>query len=168
MCHEDLTYMRMAWTELMDGSVNLKDIRGTLRMTQATMVTDCKGLYDALARSVSAGLGADDRRSAIEALGLQQAMEEGATELRWVHSEAMPADGLTKGSSAARSVLADFLTRGYWRLVQDPSFTSAKKRRQQGREDILDDGIEREPFFPASGDTEDLDDYEVPMDFIDD
>ena len=160
--------MRMAWTELMAGFVDLKDIRGSLRQTQATMVTDCKGLYDALARSVSAGLGADDRRSAIEALGLQQSMEEGATELRWVHSEAMPADGLTKGSSAARSVLADFLTRGYWRLVQDPSFTSAKKRRQQGREDILDDGVEREPFFPASGDAEDPDDYEVPVDFIDD
>ena len=166
MCHEDLTYMRMAWTELMDGFVNLKDVRGTLRMTQATMVTDCKGLYDALARSVSAGLGADDRRSAIEALGLQQSMEEGATELRWVHSEAMPADGLTKGSCAARSVLADFLTRGYWRLVQDPSFTSAKKRRLQGREDILDDGIEREPFFPSPDCAEDLDDYEMPVGYI--
>eukprot|EP00974_Lingulodinium_polyedra_P101507 9833229-Lingulodinium_polyedra.AAC.1 len=75
-------------------------------------------------------------------------MSEGGTELRWVHSEAMPADGLTKGSSAARAVLQDFLTRGYWRLVRDPEFTSAKKRRAQGRSDILDDGVERPPFFP--------------------
>ena len=63
-------------------------------------------------------------------------------------------------------MLADFLTRGYWRLVQDPSFTSAKKRRQQGREDILDDGVEREPFFPATDNSEDPDDYEVPADFL--
>ena len=139
VCHEDLTYMRMAWTERMRGGVNLKDIRGSFQLTPATMVTHCKGLCDAPVRSVSAGLGADDRRTALEALGLQQAMEEGTAELRWVHSGAMPADGLTKGSCAARSVLADFLIRAYWRLVQDPTFTSAKKRRQQGREDILDD-----------------------------
>ena len=73
----------------------------------------------------------------------------------------MPADGLTKGSCAARSVLADFLTRGYWRLVQDATFTSAKKRRQQGREAILDDGVEREPFFPAPDCDEDEDDYQA-------
>eukprot|EP00959_Pyramimonas_sp_CCMP1952_P088349 1848321-Pyramimonas_sp.AAC.1 len=70
-------------------------------MTRATTVADYEGLCDALARSVSTGLGADDRRPAIEALGLQQAMEEGPAELRWVHSEAMPADGLTEGSCAA-------------------------------------------------------------------
>eukprot|EP00959_Pyramimonas_sp_CCMP1952_P144358 3022004-Pyramimonas_sp.AAC.1 len=88
-------------------------------------------------------------------------MEEGTAELRWVHSGAMPADGLTKGSCAARSVLADFLIRAYWRLVQDPTFTSAKKRRQRGREDILDGGVEREPFFPSVSPNDDLGGFEI-------
>ena len=141
--------MRLAYTEMCEGKVDLSNVKAALQRTRATMVTDCKGLYDALAYNVSAGLGADDRRSGIEALCLKQGMEEGATEARWVHSESMPADGLTKGSSAARSVLADFLTRGYWRLTYDKSYTSSKKRRAQGRLDILDDGVERPPLFPT-------------------
>ena len=84
-------------------------------------------------------------------------MQEGGTEIRWVHSESMPADGLTKGSGPARSVLAGFLTKGYWRLTHDEEFTSSKKRRALGRTDILDDGVERSPFFPSVEDTDDED-----------
>eukprot|EP00959_Pyramimonas_sp_CCMP1952_P147551 3087739-Pyramimonas_sp.AAC.1 len=84
-----------------------------------------------MARCASAGLGADDRRSSLEALGLQRAMEEGA------------------------------LARGDWPPVQGPTFTSAKKRRQRGREDSLDDGVEREPFFPMASPDDDLGDFEV-------
>ena len=139
--------------------MNVKDVREALSRTRATMVTDCRGLYDALLRNVSAGLGTDDRRTSIEALSLRQGMKEGGTELRWVHSESMPADGLTKGSGAARSVLTDFLTRGYWRLAHDETFTSSKKRRAQGRTDILDDGVERPPFFPDDGEERDEDSF---------
>ena len=49
----------------------------------------------------------------------------------------MPADGLTKGSHSARAVLGGFLTRGYWRLVHDSQFTSAKKRRAQGAQLLI-------------------------------
>ena len=151
MCHEELTFLRLAYTEMEEGYVDVKNVRAALAKTRATLVTDCKGLYDALLRNVSAGLGTDDRRTSIEALSLRQGMKEGGTELRWVHSESMPADGLTKGSGAARSVLVDFLTRGYWRLAHDETFTSSKKRRAQGRSDILDDGVERPPYFPDDG-----------------
>ena len=157
LCHEELTYMRLAYTEMCDGRVDLRDVPRALRRTRATLVTDCKSLYDALSCNVSAGLGTDDRRSGIEALCLKQGLEEGATEVRWVHSESMPADGLTKGTSAARSVLADFLTRGYWRLTLDDSFQSSKKRRAAGRTDILDDGVERPPMFPTLRDEAELD-----------
>ena len=108
MYHEELTYLRLAHLEMKEGQVNLKELASELRRAPATMVTDCKGPYETLARNVSAGLGADDHRSGIEAMCLQQGMQEGGKELRWVHSESMPANGLTKGSSAARSALADF------------------------------------------------------------
>ena len=51
----------------------------------------------------------------------------------------------------------DFLTRGYWRLVRDDTFTAARERKAAGREDILDDGIVRKPFLPTyNDDDEDL------------
>ena len=79
LCHEELTFMRLAYTEMMTGVANLKNPREVLKQTTATLVSDCKGLYDALAKNVSAGLGADDRRTGIEALCLKQGMERAGT-----------------------------------------------------------------------------------------
>ena len=39
------------------------------------MVTDCKSLYDVLTRNESAGLGASEKRTAIELLAARQRME---------------------------------------------------------------------------------------------
>ena len=36
--------MRMAFTEMMDGAVDLKNPKEVLKKTTATLVTDCKGL----------------------------------------------------------------------------------------------------------------------------
>ena len=145
MAVEEQEFVRLLWTEITTGALNLKDVNAELVKATAAMVTDCKGLYDSINRSMTSGLGVADRRSAIEALGLRQSLATSRTELRWVHSEAMPADGLTKGSAAAHNVTLDFLTRGYWRLVKDENFTAAKKRH---RADILDDGVVRDPIVP--------------------
>ena len=40
--------------------------------------------------------------------------------------------GLTQAISGAQRLLLDFLARRYWRLVQDPTFESAKKRLEAG------------------------------------
>ena len=134
------------------GNIDLQNIPGEFCKTTAAMGTDCKGLYDSVCRVLSSGLGVADRRSAIEALGLRQALANSKTEMRWVHSEAMPADGLAKDSNRAHNVLLDFLTRGYWRLVRDDAITAAKKRKAAGRVDILDDGVIRDPVVPAADD----------------
>ena len=94
----------------------------------------------------SAG-GLADLRSAVEAAAIKQEAAWTDTVVRWCHSEAMPADALTKISEVALQVGLDFVTRGYWRLVSDPDFISAKKRKQAKVGDILDDVV-REPIRP--------------------
>ena len=74
-------------------------------MVPGTLITDCKAFYDGVVMSVSAGLGLDERRTAIEALALRQAFEAGGTVVRWVHSHAQLADGLTKASQQALNVI---------------------------------------------------------------
>ena len=167
MAAEELEFLRLAYTEVRYGTVNLRDLPGMFALTAATLVTDCKGLYDSLMRNVSAGLGTDDRRTGIEALGLRQSMHESSTTMRWVHSAALLADGLTKSSAASRMILIDFLTRGYWRLKHDAEFTSAKKTRAAGREDILDDGIVRDDIgVPQFDDPEPMEEeHETQEDF---
>ena len=156
MASEEQEFVRLLWLEMSTGKLDLQNINGELQKTTGVMVTDCKGLYDSVCRVVSSGLGVADRRTAIEALGLRQGLARSGTIMRWVHSEAMPADGLTKDSKQAHNVLLDFLTRGYWRLVQDESFTASKKRKAQGREDILDDGVVRAGMLPTDP-TEEMD-----------
>ena len=74
-------------------------------------VTDCKAFYNGVVRSQSAGLGLEERRTAIEALALRNALDEGQTTVRWVHSHAQIADGLTKASWQAFGVIRAFLEK---------------------------------------------------------
>ena len=48
--------------------------------------------------------------------------------MRWVHSHAMIADGLTKPSNLALNVILSFLRRARWKIVHDERFLSARKR----------------------------------------
>ena len=87
-------------------------------------------MYDVLAKSESAGLGLkNDIRSAIEGLALKQMLQQTQTTVRWVHIEAMLADGVTKfGSAVAKATIMEFAESGFWRLVHDERFVAAKKR----------------------------------------
>ena len=94
--------------------------------------------YDALARSESACLGLKDKRSGLEALSLKRSLVETRCGLRWTHSAAQLADCMTNGSEEAQKPFELLKPRVWkWRLVYDPSFTSARKRAQKGH-DVLD------------------------------
>ena len=63
---------------------------------------DCRGVYDALARSSSSCLGFEDK-SGLEAVALKQSFVECGTTIRWCHSAAQLGDVVTKDSDAARA-----------------------------------------------------------------
>ena len=86
-----------------------------------------------LPRSESACLGLKDKRSGLEALSLKRSLVETRCGLRWTHSAAQLADCMTKGSKEVQKPFELLKRRGWkWRLVYDPSFTSARKRAQKG------------------------------------
>ena len=145
--------------------LNLQTIDQSVReATTAVMITDAKALYDSIARSESAGGGLKDRRSAIEVMALRQEMAKTGTELRWVHSEAMIADGLTKdqvsaGGRVASGTTLDFARQASWRIVHDPDFVSAKKRRARGIHDVLATPDDTRPPIVPELDADDDDDH---------
>ena len=149
---EELNYCRAVWADLNSPEgIKLKEYNENVSSVTGIQVTDCRGLYDSVARSMSSAGGLADKRSAIEAKGIQQEASQTGTIIRWCHSEAMPADSLTKISEASIAVGLDFITRGYWRLVHDPDFVSAKIRKKVKAGDILDD-VERPPIVPKYDD----------------
>ena len=75
-------------------------------------MVDCRGVYDALARSSSSCLGLKDK-SGLEAPALKQCLVECGTIIRWCHSAAQLGDVVTKDSDAARAPWELFVRRGF-------------------------------------------------------
>ena len=80
----------------------------------------------------SSGLGLRDKYSALEVLSILQRLKMSNTTVRWVHSNAKLADAVTK--PMATSSLMKALGEGAWILVEDPTFTSAKRLKAQERQ----------------------------------
>ncbi|CAK0830159.1 unnamed protein product [Prorocentrum cordatum] len=147
---DEISYERLFIYELECGQVdytNKQHVNDAISSCPGVLVTDGNSGYDAIEKSESAGLGLRDKRTSIECLGIRQQKEQTALQIRWVHSDAMLADGLTKDRAA--KVLLEFFRSGQrWRLVDDPLHRSARKRKTEGL-DKLDHGK------PISDDNED-------------
>lgn len=101
----------------------------------STILTDCKSLYDALAKVETSGLQLTEKRSAIEATGCKVRLHQTNCAVRWVNSDSQLADGLTKPDACDN--LRKFQRQGYWKIVFDPEFVSAKKKRKQLTQSII-------------------------------
>ncbi|CAK0882044.1 unnamed protein product, partial [Prorocentrum cordatum] len=106
---DEISYVRLFIYELECGQVdytNKQHVNDAISSCPGVLVTDGKSGYDAIEKSESAGLGLRDKRTSIECLGIRQQKEQTALQIRWVHSDAMLADGLTKDRAA--KVLLEF------------------------------------------------------------
>ena len=70
-----------------------------------------------------------EKRSGIEVLALRQRITQSQTTVRWTHSHAEVADGMTQCDNNAMRRLLQFIQAPWWRIVEDPEFESARKRK---------------------------------------
>ena len=96
---------------------------------RSAIVIDAKALYDALQKD-GIGSGAD-KRASIDILCIKEEISRLHCELRWVSSERMLADGLTKLHTRQNFVV--MLGSGCLKLVNDETFTAAKKKDKHTR-----------------------------------
>ena len=116
-----------------------------LREIEAVAVVDRKPTYDAMVMSESSALGLTDKHMAIEAIACRQDIQDGRASVRWIHSEANPADGFTKIDAKSLEPLMAVIITGKWNLVHDPEFISSRKRKEAGK-GILDSDPKVEPI----------------------
>ena len=133
---DTLNFVRFFWEILTGRSKVMTKIDQDFELTKAPtsgLITDCKGLFDAVNRSQSAGLGLSEKRTAIEALSIRQICSVSNVSVKWVNSDRQLADILTK-----QGVLTENMDRALrtnqWRIVFDSTFTSAKNLRKQKRD----------------------------------
>ena len=152
----ELSYIRLSVRELFGETIPLQRWEDAAAQIPAALVHDSRGVYDALARSQSACLGLKDKRSGLEALSLKRPLVGTQCGLRWTHAAAQLADCMTKGSEDAQKPFELLKRRGWkWRLVYDPSITSARKRAQKGHDvlDYLPSTTAEEEFWNISRDS---------------
>ena len=119
--------------EVLFGKLDSHNWQSETRQIPAALVVDCRGVYDALARSSSSCLGLKDKKSGLEALALKQSLVECGTMIRWCHSPAQLGDVVTKDSDAARASWELFVRRGFrWKLIHDRKFESSRNRAKRG------------------------------------
>jgi hypothetical protein len=123
---DNLWLARLQWAEFNGVDVSKGKEDAAVRATRGLLITDAKSIYDAVTRSETQGLGLQEKQSALELLGVKEQIQRDETDLRWVHSQAQLADGLTK--TGARPVIEKFLEEQIWACKYDPAFESAKKR----------------------------------------
>ena len=79
---DEAVYKRLYSKEVMFGQLDLRNWQSETRQIPAVLVVDCRGVYDALARSSSSCLGLKDKKPGLEALALKQSLVECGTIIR--------------------------------------------------------------------------------------
>ena len=131
---QELYLTRLQLPEFLGYSVNLSNVDETVQRVEGILVIDAKAIYDSM-YGASGPLAMEEKRTAIEMMGIQEGIRRQNAILRWCHGEANLSDGLTK--ETAKTQLERFYDNGcVWSLVHDEEMVSARKRRQQGKQPL--------------------------------
>lgn len=91
------------------------------------LVCDARNIFDGIVRVETSGLHMEEKRTAIELLAIKERLKQANVNLKWVDGDQELADGLTK--PWRHEPLIKALGKGEWRIVYDPDFQSARKKR---------------------------------------
>jgi len=140
IAEDKLWLVRLCWAEL-NGAVpqmNMSSLNSLAGSVQGLVVTDSKGVFDAVLKKETSGLGVKEGRAGLEMLCLRSSIRQHNTTLKWVNTYANVSDALTKAE--AKPLLDRFLRGCRWRIVHDELMLSGKRRRAVGLYDGLSTG----------------------------
>ena len=98
----------------------------------SVIVTDCKSLYDHLV-AVSSPTSVEDRRTSIDIVILRQSMSRLSASIRWVPTNRMLADSLTKSAGDPTDLLRACIRNHTCQSYQISSEESVLKRQAEER-----------------------------------
>ena len=98
----------------------------TVRQVGGSLITDSRGVFDALTRSESPQLRLRSSRTGEEAGGIKEQCAVSDARIHWVNTSTMLADSLTRTGYPSRAVMESFLVKKRLRCTFDPIFESAQ------------------------------------------
>ena len=130
---EDVLWLlRYQWFELSGGIPDFHEPDRAVSAVRGVLITDSRSIFDKLQRPYISPTG-QSKKIDIELLILKQSQEKTGLEIRWVNSEAMLANSLTKRGEDIQ-INKYVACKQTWRIVDDPEMFSGRKLKQQGRD----------------------------------
>ena len=104
-------WLALLLSEALDGPTPLRQVRSVLSHRRPLLVTDCKSLHDHLV-SPSSPTAIDDRRTSIDVVIIRESLQNLQGSIRWLPTDRMLADGLTKDKLDPADLLRRFVRSG--------------------------------------------------------
>ena len=108
-------WLNLLITEALDGSFEPKDGRSLLARRPPILATDCKSLFDHLI-SPSSPTAVEDRRTSIDIVILRESIKLLSAHVRWLPTNRMIADGLTKDKIDPIDLLRSCVRAGSYQI----------------------------------------------------
>eukprot|EP00435_Cladocopium_sp_Y103_P068619 s934_g31.t2 len=108
-------WLNLLLTEALDGSFAPSSGRSLLARRPAILATDCKSLYDHLV-SPSSPTQVDDRRTSIDIVIIRESIKLLSAQIRWLPTNRMIADGLTKDKMEPSDLLRSCVRAGSYQI----------------------------------------------------
>ena len=121
---ESLWLAQLAWSETHGAPMRRWHLDEAVRQVSGMLITDSRGIFDALTRSESPQHRLRSSRTGEEARGRKEQCAVSNARIHWVNTLTMLADSLTKPGYPARAVMESFLVKRRWRWTFDPTFLS--------------------------------------------
>ena len=130
-----LEWTTLLISEALDGMFDVRDFVSMLAKRPPIVVTDCKSLYDHLV-SVSSPTAVDDRRTSIDIVIIRQSLARTRASIRWVPTDRMLADSLTKDAGDPSDLLRACIKEGVYQISPEKTvleMQAAEKQRRLNR-----------------------------------
>lgn len=127
-----LEWASLILAEAMDGSFDARNYEAMLKKRQPVVVTDCKSLYDHLI-SVSSPTALDDRRTSIDIVILRQSILRMKASIRWVPTNRMIADSLTKNAGDPTDLLRACIHQNTYQISPEEEILRMQAEEKQRR-----------------------------------
>ena len=126
-----LEWFQLMLREILDGHRCLATIWNVESPRLGMLMTDCKSLFDHLQSKSSPTL--DDRRTALDIVIIRDSIAKMKTSLRWLPTDRMLADALTKESAEAVDLLRACLREGRYQVSDEDTVLRWRAKERERR-----------------------------------
>ena len=136
-------WLSLLLAETLDGSFDVRSYHQVLSKRPPIVVTDCKSLYDHLV-SPSSPTSVEDRRTSIDIVIIRDSLKSMAAQIRWVPTDRMLADSLTKDAGDPIDLLRSCIRSSQYQISPEETVLqnqAAERERRLHNRQSLQQGV---------------------------